>query len=1283
MARYYVLVDCTPNLRSLSLLLLFTAQALCAQEFSFRTFGNSDGLNNLAVRQIYQDRAGFIWVSTENGIFRYDGDRFESFGPAEGIPISSAAAFGEAPDGSLLAGGSFGLYHLRGNSFEQLPVSFKTVSWSQGIQSDGNGHTYLGTDSGLIELHSEPGRVGFAEHKFPQVATSGPSVDAVLVDGAILWYGCGQQLCRADQDGTRVFGLESGLLDSPLMVIRKDREGNLWVRARNAGVLVLFAGQTKFRRPSSPLRVSPVGIPSIDAFGRILIPSPDGLLIGDGKTWQKVDHSLGLRGAVYSVFEDRQGSLWIGLAGRGLTQWRGYHEWKSYSTASGLASDIVYEIQPQSDGTLWVGTEGGLLQGVRRQSGIRWKKVAGLDQFPVHSVRLASDGDLWIGTESHGAAHFHVRTGTVEWFGEAQGLLGKSPYTLRLDHRQRLWAATEAGLFVAAAPYQRFARVAELPANRMWAVAEGVDGVVWAGGTDGLFAYTNGHWKNFTRSNGLSNQEVLALGAGPNGEIWIGYRFGGGIDRVHLQADGLAVEKGVQRAGTDGLVYFLDFDSSGRLWAGTEWGVDLWNGSRWSHYDISDGLAWNDCDLNGFAQESDGTVWIGTSGGLSEFKPAPRLVPEEPIQVVFTRLVMGGADVSWRTNPSFGAHANSLVARYSALNVSTEHRILFRYRLNGSNSTWTETAQRELQFAELAPGAYRLEIEAQAKDGTWSGNKAEFAFRILTPWYRSWWFVSACILVPLLASASLVRLRIEGARRRQVEISAWKERYDAAVLASGQIIYDWDPSTNEVTFGGALEKVLGYLPEEFHSMKRRWREMIHPEDLAAYDDAMEQAIETTAPFELEYRVRGKDGKYRTVREQGRMALGHGGELNRMVGFLADVTEQRILERQLRQSQKMQAVGRLAGGVAHDFNNLLTIITGYSAMQLDRTPPSDPVHREAEQIKAAADRAAALTRQLLAFSRQQVLLPRRVNLNDIVRNIDKMLRRLIGEDIEVLSALAPDLGTVMADPGQMDQVLMNLVVNARDAMPDGGKLTIQTENVELDKEYVRRRKYVKAGSYVLLAVTDSGTGMTADTQAHLFEPFFTTKEAGRGTGLGLSMVYGIVKQSGGSIDVYSEVNHGTSVRIYLPRLDQPVENVAAATVEDSARSQGSERILLVEDDVLLRGLVVNILTTQGYVVRTVEDVEELDAIVQQTAQCDLLLTDVVMPKMNGPELAKRVAQRWPGIKVLYMSGYTTNAIVHHGVLDEGLSFLPKPFTPAALAAKVREVLDGASRSKSLS
>jgi len=758
--------------------LLLTSGFLFAQEFSFRTFGNAEGLTNLTVRQVYEDRAGFIWVSTENGIFRYDGDRFEGFGAAQGLPPTSGAALGEAPDGSLLAGGNFGLYRLRGNHFEKLSVSFKTVSWAQGIQSDGKGHTFIGTDAGLMELGSEPGHDGFTVQGLARVpGTSGPEADAVLVDGDILWYGCGRELCRRDGNGTQVLGRESGLPDRALMVIRKNRDGDLWVRAKDAGVFVLPARHSKFRRPHTPIPGSAmVGLPNTDADGRILLPSPDGLVIRGEKGWRKIDRSMGLRGAVYAAFEDHQHSLWIGLAGRGLAQWRGYQEWETYSTSSGLGSDIVYEIRPQHDGTLWVGTEGGLVRGERQPSGIRWKKVAGLDGFPVHGIRQAPDGDLWLGTESRGAARLSVNSGTVEWFGEARGLSGKSAYTLRFDRHHKLWAATEVGLFVAAPPYRRFLRITELPGTRFWAVAEGTDGTLWAGGESGLFWYASGHWNKFTSENVLSNQEVLALGAGSDGTIWIGYRFGGGIDRLHRQSGRWMVQRAVQRLGTDGIVYFLEFDGSGRLWAGTERGVDVWDGSRWIHYDTSDGLAWNDCDLNAFAAEPDGTVWIGTSGGLSQFKPHPHVLPEGPLRVVFTKLVMGRRDVSGQNNPSSGISANSLIARYSALNGPRENGVLFRYRLGGENSSWTETAQRELQFAELAPGAYRLEIEAQDENGAWSGDKAEFPFRILTPWYQRLWFISICVLIPVFAAGGGVRLRMLSVQRKQREL----QRLEAA-----------------------------------------------------------------------------------------------------------------------------------------------------------------------------------------------------------------------------------------------------------------------------------------------------------------------------------------------------------------------------------------------------------------------------------------------------------------------------------------------------------------------
>jgi PAS domain S-box-containing protein len=433
---------------------------------------------------------------------------------------------------------------------------------------------------------------------------------------------------------------------------------------------------------------------------------------------------------------------------------------------------------------------------------------------------------------------------------------------------------------------------------------------------------------------------------------------------------------------------------------------------------------------------------------------------------------------------------------------------------------------------------------------------------------------------------------------------------------------------------------------------------------------------------MEVHLRRKDGSFIwALQNVTLMADAQGNEF--IEGTIVDITERKRLEEQLRQSQKMEAVGRLAGGLAHDFNNLLTVIKGYSRMVLDepRRKREEENFREIVQhIDSAADRAAALTRHLLAFSRKQVLQPRVIDLNALMVNLDKMLRRLIGEDIAVVTVAAPDLGSVKADPGQIELVIMNLVVNARDAMPKGGKLTLETANVELDAEYACDHDGVEAGPYVMLAVSDTGAGMDAQTQALIFEPFFTTKELGRGTGLGLSTVYGIVKQSGGHIWLYSEPGRGTTFKIYLARVDEPAERLPKLTISANT-VRGTETILLVEDNEQVRELTHAVLASRGYSVLVAENGQTVQKIcAQHKEDIDLLLTDVVMPGVSGREVAKLVTARWPGVKVLFMSGYTENSIIHHGVLDDGTFFLAKPFTPSALTNRVREVLDHRTRTQ---
>ncbi|MDQ3997947.1 MAG: PAS domain S-box protein, partial [Gemmatimonadota bacterium] len=515
--------------------------------------------------------------------------------------------------------------------------------------------------------------------------------------------------------------------------------------------------------------------------------------------------------------------------------------------------------------------------------------------------------------------------------------------------------------------------------------------------------------------------------------------------------------------------------------------------------------------------------------------------------------------------------------------------------------------------------------------------------------------------------------QVELVRRERL---AGEARYRRLVETAHEGVWTIDKDLRTDYVNPRMAEMLGYLPEEM--IGRSLIDFTDEDEIDSVEEHMQRRRQGVAEA-YEVALRRKDGTKVWTFISASPILDESGAYAGSLGMVTDMTEHRKLEAQVRQTQKMDAVGQLAGGVAHDFNNLLTVIKGFTGFLLEDLADGDARRDDVKEIDQAATRAAALTRQLLAFSRRQVLEPRVLDLNGLVTEFEKMLRRLIPADVAIRTKLVPELGLVEADPGQLEQVLMNLAVNARDAMPDGGTLTIETENAELDRTYDSGHSpaTIVPGPYVLLLVSDTGCGMDKATQARIFEPFFTTKEKGKGTGLGLSTVYGIVKQSGGYVWVYSEPGRGTTFKVYLPRV-QAESGVSVRGAAGNPARRGSETILLVEDDDAVRAMARRILRRDGYrVLEATTGAAALRICAETGEAIDLILSDLVMPEMGGRELASRVRAQHSGARLLFMSGYTEEAAMQRSVLDSSEAFLSKPFTPEALTRKVREVLDRAA------
>lgn len=521
--------------------------------------------------------------------------------------------------------------------------------------------------------------------------------------------------------------------------------------------------------------------------------------------------------------------------------------------------------------------------------------------------------------------------------------------------------------------------------------------------------------------------------------------------------------------------------------------------------------------------------------------------------------------------------------------------------------------------------------------------------------------------------------------QRQAEEAAREAtlKMQEVVRAANVGLWEWDLATNGTRFSAEWKRQIGYEEHEIADSFAEWESRVHPDDLAPTLARIQAAIEAKEPqYQVEFRFRYRDGSYRWIMASSSVIVDHNGEAVRVMGSHIDITERKVAEKererlqmQLTQAQKMEAVGQLAGGVAHDFNNMLGVIIGYSELILAQMPPYQQFHAELEEIQKAARHSADLTRQLLTFARKQTVAPKVLDLNQTIEGMLNMLRRLIGENINLIWMPGSGLWSIKIDPSQIDQILANLCVNARDAIAGVGKITVETGNTPLSEEYCVTHAGSKPGEYVRIAVSDSGNGMDAETLAHIFEPFFTTKSVGEGTGLGLATVYGAVKQNDGFINASSEPGWGTTFTIYIPRYRDNVLP-AARTVAGDIIPSGTETILVVEDEPMILKMTVQMLVGQGYhVLAAASPWEAIRLVKENIGSIDLLMTDIIMPEMNGRDLVKQLITISPNIKCLFMSGYTASVIAHHGVLDEGVHFIQKPFSMSDLGGKLREALKG--------